>query len=164
MSIKQSKRFAIQHHLARIQSIAASELAGLATQGPDGAREAIKAIEDNTTAILSVVEDPDGQWTDSADDTPEEEPTGTPPAMRLALSVFEIDEFGHRASSEDDDFRIVGFTPEDLLHIADCVSVGNDGPPADVSDDAMDAAFRFENALRETSNAAVVRHDSARES
>jgi len=86
MSIKKSKQTAIQHHLQRIQSIAASELIGLATQGPDGAREAIEAIEDNTTAILSVVEDPDDQWTDSADDTPKE-PTGTPGRAAVYMYV-----------------------------------------------------------------------------
>ena len=84
-------------------------------------------------------------------------------AIRLAISVFEIDEFGHRVR-DDDEHRIESFDPEDLMHIADCLSVGNDGPPDDVSTEAKDAAHLLEMEFRNAANAAMVRRDSGSES
>jgi len=86
-----------------------------------------------------------------------------PKPMRLAISIFEIDEFGVRVH-EDDEHRIESFAPEDLLHIADCLSVGNDDPPEDVSDTAQNAADAFEVELRIAGNAAIERRDTASES
>ena len=55
--LSREKRAIISHHLKRIIDICQGELAGLETQGRDGSREAVDSIEDNTTAILSALED-----------------------------------------------------------------------------------------------------------